>query len=263
MSSGKWRPFCLGLNLLKILSLLVEKHTRYFYRCCWCYNYYYYYYYCFCYYHCYYHYHYHHIIIYYHYHLLSLSFIIFYHIIIIIVIDIVIVIIFIIIIIIIITIIIIVIIIIIIIIFVIIIIITIITAIYSEMVAISLEWRHNQRHGVSNHRRLGYLFKRLFRHKSKKTSKLRVTDTGDRWNPPHKGPVTRKMFPFDGVIWWRHVWPGLHVLRWILTLFSIHSICQKKQAGTIQRKYGRHDCRGIIGESSVGEHVDSTTCNIY
>ena len=24
--------------------------------------------------------------------------------------------------------------------------------------------------------------------------------TGDRWLPPHKGPITRKMFPFDDVI---------------------------------------------------------------
>ena len=24
--------------------------------------------------------------------------------------------------------------------------------------------------------------------------------TGDQWIPPHKGPVTRKMFPFDDVI---------------------------------------------------------------
>ena len=46
------------------------------------------------------------------------------------------------------------------------------------------------------------------RHRSKKTSKLHVTGlwegnspvTGEF--PPHKGPVTRKMFPFDDVIMW-------------------------------------------------------------
>ena len=32
-----------------------------------------------------------------------------------------------------------------------------------------------------------------------KTSKLRVTGLCE-WKPPHKGPVTRKMFPFDDVI---------------------------------------------------------------
>ena len=38
----------------------------------------------------------------------------------------------------------------------------------------SLQWRHNGRDGVSNHRRLDRLLNRLFRRGSKKTSKLRV-----------------------------------------------------------------------------------------
>ena len=42
---------------------------------------------------------------------------------------------------------------------------------------------------------------------SKKTSKLRVTGlcvgtSPGQVNSPHKGPVTRKMFPFDDVIMW-------------------------------------------------------------
>ena len=50
-----------------------------------------------------------------------------------------------------------------------------------------------------------YLLNRLFGHRSKKTSKLRVTGlcAGNSPGPvnfPHKGPVTRKMFPFDDVI---------------------------------------------------------------
>ena len=69
----------------------------------------------------------------------------------------------------------------------------------------SLRWRHNERVGVSNHRRLHCLLKRSFTHRSKKTSKLRVTglcEENSPWpvNSPHKGPVTRKMFPFDDVI---------------------------------------------------------------
>ena len=51
---------------------------------------------------------------------------------------------------------------------------------------ISLERRHNERDGVSNHRHLSCLRNSLFRRKSKKTSKLRVST--------HKGPVTRKCF---------------------------------------------------------------------
>ena len=68
-----------------------------------------------------------------------------------------------------------------------------------------LRWRHNGRDGVSNHQPHGCLLNRLFRRKSKKTSKLRVTGlcAGNLpWpvNSPHKRPVTRKMFPFDDVI---------------------------------------------------------------
>ena len=38
-----------------------------------------------------------------------------------------------------------------------------------------LQWRHNERDGTSNHRRRDCLLIRLFRHRSKITSKLRVT----------------------------------------------------------------------------------------
>ena len=69
----------------------------------------------------------------------------------------------------------------------------------------TLEWRHNGRDGVSNHQPHHCLFNRLFRRRSKKTSKLCVTGLVwgiHRWpmNSSHKWPVTRKMFPFDDVI---------------------------------------------------------------
>ena len=68
-----------------------------------------------------------------------------------------------------------------------------------------LRWRHNDHAGVSNHQPHGCLLNRLFRRKSKKTSKLRVTglcagNSPGPVNSPHKGPVTRRMFPFDDVI---------------------------------------------------------------
>ena len=68
-----------------------------------------------------------------------------------------------------------------------------------------LQWRHNYHDGVLNHQPHGCLLKRFFRHRSKKTSKLRVTglcvgNSPGPVNSPHKGPVTRKMFPFDDVI---------------------------------------------------------------
>ena len=72
----------------------------------------------------------------------------------------------------------------------------------------SLEWRYNTRLGVSNHRYLDCLLNRLFIHTPKKISKLRVTDLCEGNPPeptdtggfPQKGPVTRKLFPFDDVI---------------------------------------------------------------
>ena len=55
-----------------------------------------------------------------------------------------------------------------------------------------LQWRHNEHNGVSKHQPLNFLLNRLCRRTSNKTSKR-------RWpvNSPHKGPVMRKMFPFD------------------------------------------------------------------
>ena len=56
----------------------------------------------------------------------------------------------------------------------------------------SLQWRHNERDGVSNHQP-HWLLKRLFRRRSKKTSKaprhwpLWGEFTGDRWIPRTKG----------------------------------------------------------------------------
>ena len=66
----------------------------------------------------------------------------------------------------------------------------------------SLQWRHNEHDGFSNHRRPGSLLKRLFRRRSKKTSKFRVTGLCERNPPvtggsPHKGPVTREWIGFS------------------------------------------------------------------
>ena len=68
----------------------------------------------------------------------------------------------------------------------------------------SLQWRHNEGDGVWNHRRLHCLLRRLYRRRSKKISKLRVTGlcegNSSATDSPHKVTVTRKMFPFPDVI---------------------------------------------------------------
>ena len=85
----------------------------------------------------------------------------------------------------------------------------------------TLQWRHDERDGVSSYRRLDCLLNHLFRRRSNKTSKLRVTGLCEG-NPPVTGgfpsqrPVTRKIVPFGDVdmrrheqpwCWWRH--PGI------------------------------------------------------
>ena len=60
---------------------------------------------------------------------------------------------------------------------------------------LTLQYGHNNHDGVSN-RHHGCLLNRLFRRRSKKTSKLRVTGLC----VGKSRPVTRKMFPFDDVI---------------------------------------------------------------
>ena len=93
----------------------------------------------------------------------------------------------------------------------------------------TLQWRHNERDGVSNHQPHDCSLKRVFRGRSKKTSSFAslVFVRGiHRWsvNSPHKRPVTRKMLSFDDVImsWQRSVCHGWLVsaiksLFWMLT----------------------------------------------
>ena len=80
----------------------------------------------------------------------------------------------------------------------------------------TLQWRHNERNGVSNHQPHDCILKRLFRRRSKKTSKLRVTglcEGNSRWpvKSPHKGPVTRIFFHLMTSSWQVFVlWFVLH-----------------------------------------------------
>ena len=70
----------------------------------------------------------------------------------------------------------------------------------------ALQWRHNDHDGVSNHQPHDCLLKRLFRRRSKKTSKLRVTGlcTG---NSPGTGEFPAQMASYaeNVSIWWRHL----------------------------------------------------------
>ena len=69
----------------------------------------------------------------------------------------------------------------------------------------SIQWRHNEHDGVSNHRCHDCLLNRLFRHRSKKTWKLRVTCLCDG-NSPMTGefPEQTASNVKNVSIWWRH-----------------------------------------------------------
>ena len=75
-----------------------------------------------------------------------------------------------------------------------------------------LQWRHDNRDVISNHRRLDCLPNRLFKHISKKTSKLRVTGLCEG-NLPVTGEVPAQMAcnAQNVSIWWRH-----HALLYIV-----------------------------------------------
>ena len=65
---------------------------------------------------------------------------------------------------------------------------------------ISLQWRHNERDGVSNHRRPDFLHNRLFRRKSPRHWCLWAGEfIGDRWIPRKRASNAENVS-----IWWCH-----------------------------------------------------------
>ena len=73
----------------------------------------------------------------------------------------------------------------------------------------SLQWRHNGRDGVSDYQPHYCLFNRLFRLRSMKTSKLRVTGLCAGYSPMTRElPSQRASNGENASIWWRH-----HIVR--------------------------------------------------
>ena len=74
-----------------------------------------------------------------------------------------------------------------------------------NITVIPLQWRHNGHDGVSNHRPHDCLLNRLFRRRSKKTSKLRVTfPCGGNSPVTDEFPAQRASNVENVSIWWRH-----------------------------------------------------------
>ena len=69
----------------------------------------------------------------------------------------------------------------------------------------TLQWRHNESDGVSNHQPQGGLLNRLSRHRSQKTSKLRVTDLcAANLSVTGEFPAQMASNAENVSIWWRH-----------------------------------------------------------
>ena len=118
-----------------------------------------------------------------------------------------------------------------------------------------LQWRHNERDGVTNHQRIHCLFNRLFRRRSKKTSKLRVTGFCEG-NSPVIGefPTQRASRPNaeNYSSWWRHhAWflqPFLAMVNFVV-VFADQSTWSKwppKCRGTPSVKFHHFICSCAI-----------------
>ena len=75
----------------------------------------------------------------------------------------------------------------------------------NEILRMTLQWRHNKRNGVSNHQPQDYFRSRLFRCRSKKTSKLRVTGLCEGNSPATGEFLSQRASNAENLsIWWRH-----------------------------------------------------------
>ena len=109
-----------------------------------------------------------------------------------------------------------------------------------------LQWRHNERDSVSNHQPHDCLLNRLFRRRSKKTSKLRVTGLCAGNSP---GTAQMASYAENVSIWWRH-----HARRQTFA-YSI----KQRQCWTM---VGREESWENIGRLITGSglHCDDTSC---
>ena len=93
----------------------------------------------------------------------------------------------------------------------------------------TLQWRGNGRNGVSNRQPHDCLLNRLFRRRTKKTSKLRVTGLCagiHRWPVkfPHKGPATRKCFYLMTSSWNSYNYNKTGQAKYLVYLLDILSL---------------------------------------
>ena len=82
----------------------------------------------------------------------------------------------------------------------------------------AVQWRHNEHDGFSNHQPHDCLLNHADQKKHQNSVSLAFVRGIHRWpvNAPHRGPVTRKMVPFDDVIMMTSLWSQLG--NWTLNI---------------------------------------------
>ena len=106
-----------------------------------------------------------------------------------------------------------------------------------SLVRLPLQWHHNGHNSVSNHQPRDCLLNRLFRRRSKKAPKLRVTGLC-AGNSPGTGEFPAQMASnAENVsIWWRH-----HASHYTSMCWSaVHEIIGTKLNTLRPRQNGRH-----------------------
>ena len=114
----------------------------------------------------------------------------------------------------------------------------------------TLQWRHNECNGVSNHQPDDCLLNRFYRNRSKKTSKLRVTGLCER-NSQVTGefPTQRASNTENVAIWWRqhrmrHTLTGLRLVYPTLPTtnrLKVSRKCLKVSNGILHRLKSHHE----------------------
>ena len=123
----------------------------------------------------------------------------------------------------------------------------------------TLQWRHNGRDSVSNHQPHDCLLHRLFRRRSTKASKLRVTGLS-AGNSSETGEFPAKMAGDAEIvsIWWRHHDSALFCCSYILSPYWIHVIDSPIYFKLSSPASGQlYDCAG------VKEDIRKNTGNIF
>ena len=111
---------------------------------------------------------------------------------------------------------------------------------------VKLQWRHNGRDSVSNHQPHDCLLNRLFRRRSKKTSKLRVTGLCEG-NSPGTGEFPAQMASNAENVstWWRHQ-EVITSHGFLMDVVRIHALTSTHGCGWLITSFISVICIGVL-----------------